>query len=205
MFRLFYFLLFGFVYLAFLGTVFKPLVIDSSISPIYKGLLAAAFTALTVYVIKRISKLGAPNFSDALKKFVPLSVSNIDNAHWEAALDEINKSTQSKALWAKCIAESNGNVDATKSIYIRRRAAELHNAAKEISAVLIDELMSSQVVHRSFVLTDEMKVMVDELTQIGCTIKFNESSLTVITPNGKIFEDIQKVFELESLLVELSD
>jgi hypothetical protein len=207
MFRVAYFLFFVFVLLLFMGAVFKPLIIDSNIPSLYKGLLAAALTALIAYVIKRIVKLENPKLSKALSKIIPTSDASIDNKYWETALDEVNNGTQSKALWAKCIAVSNGKNEAAKSIYIRRRAEELQ---KEVAASFEASFQISKSNPpirqlQKFELTDEMKLIVDELVRMGCTIETNEDSLMVITPKGKKIDGVHNIFELETLLVELTN
>jgi hypothetical protein len=207
MFRVAYFLFFLFVLLLFMGAVFKPLVIDSNIPSLYKGLLAAALTALIAYVIKRIVKLENPNLSKVLSKVIPTSDASIANMYWETALDEVNNGTQSKALWAKCIAVSNGENEAAKSIYIRRRAEELQKeaTASSESSFQISTLNPITRQLQKFELTDEMKLIVDELVRMGCTIEIAEDSLMVITPKGKKIEGVQNIFELESLLIDLTN
>lgn len=186
MFRVAYFILFGCMVLLFMGAFFKPLVVDSRIPSFYKGLLVAAFTALVVYAIKRIAKLEKPKFSQLVRKFIPLKKSTIDNAFWEAALDELNNGSQVKSLWAKCIAESSGNSEAAKSIYLRRRAGELNKSAEDINeASHLNKFTRPKSQKIFFEITSEMKIAIDELIQLGCNIEFNESSLTIFTPNGK--------------------
>ena len=55
---------------------------------------------------------------------------------WEAALAEFEGEDRKKGIWAKCFANSDGDEQRAKAMYLRERVAEMSLAASEIAASL---------------------------------------------------------------------
>ncbi len=79
------------------------------------SLMAAACSAFTIFgtrlAMSRASSGGVG--------------SDYSNAFYAAALHEVETGSQDKALWARAIADSDGNRDRATSIYVRQRAVLL--------------------------------------------------------------------------------
>ena len=82
-----------------------------------------------------------PPFRFFKKKHAPINdhtserdhvTEDIDSHFYATALDEIEKETYDKGIWAKAFAESDGNETKTKAKYIKIRAAQLQAAERAV-------------------------------------------------------------------------
>lgn len=69
------------------------------------------------------------NFEDERRAII--NGGNSLDAWYEKALDEIDSGKQVRAIWARALADSGGDDEKARSIYIKRRVSELRAASSE--------------------------------------------------------------------------
>jgi hypothetical protein len=79
------------------------------------ALVAAACSAFTIFGTRLVMSLASSGGAG----------SDYSNEFYAAALQEVETGSQDKALWARAIADCDGNRDRATSIYVRQRAALL--------------------------------------------------------------------------------
>ena len=68
-----------------------------------------------------------------------LSTLEVDDSAWEQALKEVDGADRHMATWAKALADSAGNTELARSIYIKQRANHIHIKSSIQSNFLLED------------------------------------------------------------------
>lgn len=88
----------------------------------------------------------------AIEKFIGKSSSispNLNDKHFAEALQELESNTQREGLWARCLANSDGNDSKAKSEYIRIRAEEISNSNHSTAQMSSHDLIKDFEIKKS--------------------------------------------------------
>jgi len=141
---------------------------------------------------------------------------NIPDAYWKQAYEECEAGEFDKALWAKILYKNRGDEGKARIDYVMNRAKELEERRKisevgqvekncidpEVFPVLV------KVVNPVDELTENVKILVNELKNLGCDIEFQYSDSGLVaykltTPAKKRYSGLANEWELAQILSEV--
>ena len=90
----------------------------------------------------------------------PSSISGASDADFAEAMAEIDESKMEKGLWARCFAESEGDIKKTKASYIRHRAIKLSKPINsDVNSEFVPQIVKNKIVTEIILFWDSFNTV----------------------------------------------